>query len=706
MSNSTALVGSALVGQARVGALGATPPAYLRAGGGCWKRVTDPEIVKAAQAAKDYADTQDQTVLDQAASAAQDKADAAQAEAVRLAELAATEADEALEAALGDLVADKSNVFIQDVAPVAEMQKPGVLWIDTTPVAVDGAQVPGNVPKTWSGTAWVAITDSAVVQAATEAAAAHTAAEDAADVAGAAMAEARYAPRTANRPPTQADGVDKPIGAGWHEYGETTNHLGITKDRLVQTWMWTGSAWVRLDMDPQMIPVIQIGTGTFGDLTGDRVTVTGTLSANIVNAMDVNTKKLVVTEETILNHATLIGDTVVDNINVTGKLIGTDGVFTGTVDFENVNVTGLQLVEKLEAHSISADLIEGGAFVGESFTGGTFIGGEFRTSDTLPGQVTLSDTAYVNSYDDTKQGPGDPAPGISVEPINTANLATYPGIGPYLSGIKLDGGSNTSGGWSSMAANPTSAVVASKDGAGGTGHLQVSPNLGTLRAFNATGEGSVVATPALSALTTTGTGGASGKIEVSPSSSIVRTYSGTGPESGWVRAQATDAELASVGADNVYTSRLRATATEASLFSRAGGTNRYLTVDATGVWVKSGSRSYNLEGTTWTNLTLLNGWQAYAGAGGYYNGLRAQRTPLGIRLDGMVKSGSVGVVAVLPDDMQDVAAKIFTAPAAGDVSAFLEISTSTAHSNKYCLKYRSGPSAPIYVSVSTDAALL
>ena len=101
-----------------------------------------------------------------------------------------------------------------------------------------------------------------------------------------------------------------------------------------------------------------------GAVTAEKITVTEALSANIVDAMDVNAKKLVVTEEAILNHATLIGDTVVDNINVTGKLIGTDGVFTGTVDFENVNVTGLQLVEKLEANSISADLIEGGAFTG------------------------------------------------------------------------------------------------------------------------------------------------------------------------------------------------------------------------------------------------------------------------------------------------------------------------------------------------------
>src|SRR5699024_3505337 len=79
---------------------------------------------------------------------------------------------------------------------------------------------------------------------------------------------------------------------------------------------------------------VQAGKIASGAVTADKITVTEELSANIVNAMDLATKKLVVTEEAILNHATLIGDTVVDNINVTGKLIGTDGVFTGTVDFE------------------------------------------------------------------------------------------------------------------------------------------------------------------------------------------------------------------------------------------------------------------------------------------------------------------------------------------------------------------------------------
>ena len=44
-----------------------------------------------------------------------------------------------------------------------------------------------------------------------------------------------------------------------------------------------------------------------------------------VQSMSLQTKQLIVTEEAILNHATLIGQTVVDDINVQGKLIGTDG---------------------------------------------------------------------------------------------------------------------------------------------------------------------------------------------------------------------------------------------------------------------------------------------------------------------------------------------------------------------------------------------
>src|SRR5699024_8946315 len=300
-----------------------------------------------------------------------------------------------------------------------------------------------------------------------------------------------------------------------------------------------------------------------GAVTAEKITVTEALSANIVDAMSVNTKKLVVTEEAILNHATLIGDTVVDNINVTGKLIGTDGVFTGTVDFENVNVTGTQLVEKLEANSISADLIEGGRFTGETFEGGSFVGGEFRTSDNLPGQVRRADAASVTHIDG-----GGVFPGRRITPADASDFSHLPAIGPGEHGLTIYGGRRTGGGSSIVQANPTESFMRTfREGGGTGGSIQTSPTASLMRTYREDG-----------------TIGAS--IQADQDSSRMRTYSGNSSEQGWVRAQPKDAELAYVDPNNTYFSRIKADANEAFIYTRAGGARRYLTVDANGVWVK------------------------------------------------------------------------------------------------------------------------
>ena len=64
-----------------------------------------------------------------------------------------------------------------------------------------------------------------------------------------------------------------------------------------------------------------------------------------------------------------------------------------------------------------------------------------------------------------------------------------------------------------------------------------------------------------------------------------------------------------------YFSRIEADAREAFLYTRAGGSNRYLTVDADGIWVKTNKggswKSYNLEETAqdsgWQAITLASG---------------------------------------------------------------------------------------------------
>ena len=156
-----------------------------------------------------------------------------------------------------------------------------------------------------------------------------------------------------DRPPLLEDGEALPAGAAWLHYDST--------GALVGMYRWDGEAWETMPLDRELIPAVDIGTGTFGDLEGERLTVNDTLSARVVQAMSGEMKKLVVTEEAILNHATLIGQTVVDDINVQGKLIGTDGVFTGTVDFANINVTGELLADRIKGKTIEGVELIGGS---------------------------------------------------------------------------------------------------------------------------------------------------------------------------------------------------------------------------------------------------------------------------------------------------------------------------------------------------------
>ena len=141
-----------------------------------------------------------------------------------------------------------------------------------------------------------------------------------------------------------------------------------------------------------------------GAITTPKLTVTEDMSAAIVSAMSVNTKKLVVTEEAILNHATLIGQTVVDDINVQGKLIGKDGVFTGTVDFENVNVTGDLLAEKVS---------------GKTLIGNSIIGAEITALESSGRSVYLAGDA-VPWYSPVSPGAPDYYPGIRFAHENSA----------------------------------------------------------------------------------------------------------------------------------------------------------------------------------------------------------------------------------------------------------------------------------------------
>ena len=248
--------------------------------------------------------------------------------------------------------------------------------------------------------------------------------------------------------PAPADGEGKPAGTAWLVYGQDGT--------LTSVWQWDGTVWEEMPLDATLIPVLDIGSGTFGDLEGSRLTVNDLLAARVVQAMDLETKKLVVTEEAILNHATLIGQTVVDDINVQGKLIGTDGVFTGTVDFANVNVTGELLANEISGEHIYGTVIEGG----------TFTGGEFLTSEELPGRVRLADDAFYGG------------PGLEVRPPGADGRAALPGIGPNPDGMTISGGDTADGDRTYIYTSPEQTAVVAEAAGRATGQIGVNSRTG------------------------------------------------------------------------------------------------------------------------------------------------------------------------------------------------------------------------------------
>ena len=338
--------------------------------------------------------------------------------------------------------------------------------------------------------------------------------------------------------------INEPSGDGT---GEGDQWFRVVNGEVLGQWRWDGAAWQAVTLTDAIIAGIDLS----------KLVSNGNLSEIVANKM--------------------FTDLFAAN-KITSQEIAAGSITT----------------EKIAAEGIIANVIQGGAFTGETFEGGSFVGGEFRTSDTLPGRVTLADDAYINSTT------GGAHPGIRVEPLDTSDMARPPGIGPGDRGLYVDGGSDTSGRRSYLRASPTSSLMRTfREGGTDGGVIQTSPTSSLMRTYREDG-----------------TIGAS--IQVDPDASRMRTYSGNSSEQGWVRAQPQDAELAYVAPNNVYFSRIRATDKEAHLFTRAGGSNRYLTVDANGIWVKTdkgGSwKSYNLEETAqdsgWAMATVASGYTA------------------------------------------------------------------------------------------------
>ena len=245
-------------------------------------------------------------------------------------------------------------------------------------------------------------------------------------------------------------------------------------------------------------------------------------------------------EDEILRNATLLGETVVQEINVTGKLVGTDGVFTGTVDFANVNVTGELLANEISGEHIYGTVIEGG---------------EVRTgTDESRGSFMLGDRAYISAET------GYQAPGIRFTPPNST-MVSPPGLGIAGGMAVLSGGRDAGGSYSDL-----------KVGTEGVFAQVVTPEGGTERSDN------------LSA-SSTGAVMQSRKRDGSQSATISTSVSW---ESAGVRIGGYARLQVSTGSKSASI-----TARESGEVIMQSGA-RSLSVDSGGVWAKSGNDTVSL----------------------------------------------------------------------------------------------------------------
>ena len=99
---------------------------------------------------------------------------------------------------------------------------------------------------------------------------------------------------------------------------------------------------------------VAAAVGSFVKVNAENVGVTGELAARVVSAMTAQVKNLVVTESAILQHSTLLGETVAEQLNVTKTLVARDAIVDGTLDVAQLNVTGDMAAQMVSAMSVES----------------------------------------------------------------------------------------------------------------------------------------------------------------------------------------------------------------------------------------------------------------------------------------------------------------------------------------------------------------
>ena len=316
-----------------------------------------------------------------------------------------------------------------------------------------------------------------------------------------------------------------------------------------------GTAVSVRDVDLDLADARQRIEDAEGDLAGAQ--------ARIDTALDAEGH---IREDEILRNATLLGETVVQEINVTDKLVGTDGVFTGTVDFANVNVTGELLANEISGEYLYGTVIEGG---------------EIRTgSDESRGSFLLGDRAYVSPID------GYTAPGIQFEAPNQEYA--YPaGLGLDSRAVSVSSGRTADGRYGQLQVNPGGVSAVVSPAPGDTAHWGSRFSVDNTRARLSAGNPAAI-----------------DRAEILASGPVILNGQ-----------EVSNAAVLLEVRHNGKLSRVEAGGGTTVVEASDGTTKRSLRIDSSGVWVmtnKSGvMEAWNLEETAndtgWINFTLRPG---------------------------------------------------------------------------------------------------
>ena len=174
-----------------------------------------------------------------------------------------------------------------------------------------------------------------------------------------------------------------------HKAGDTTKIIG--------RWRGAGgTAWTVMNLDATYIPLLDIGSGTVGDLHGDRITA-NTLNASKIVAGSITTDRMTVNtilgdviKANTLNASKIVAGSIttdqmtantIDGNVITANTLNASKIVTGSITTNHMTANTIN-GDRINANTLNASKIVAGSITTDQMTANT-INGDRITANTL-----------------------------------------------------------------------------------------------------------------------------------------------------------------------------------------------------------------------------------------------------------------------------------------------------------------------------------